>query len=289
VTVTPEGITVYPPTREGNPWRAVWYDPDGKRRHCQAQSEAKMVVKLEPVKARLKADADRAQCPVADLIACYLDPSRKAEDKQWSFSYRLVQEKRCARILAAIGHLTCEEIRLIHVQQIVNAAPTADSGAKMRSMVRAVVKLGIDEGFLTNPRLGAVRWEAAGRPMRKGKVRLAGESKHFVDPRTLPGHRDVAILAGATCCPTLKMRMSASSVSRLGGDGNALSGVSRTGRLSSPCRRDRRRVAGCQSLATSVTAARAEDSSTMAFPAANAAISAATPRLFTARGRPRAF
>ena len=47
------------------------------------------------------------------------------------------------------------------------------------------------------------------------------------------------------------------------------------------CRLDR------QSVVTSVTAARAEDSSTMVLLVANAATRAWTPRLFTARGSPR--
>lgn len=53
VIVTPEGITVYPPLRPGDGWRAQWYDPDGRRRACRATSEANMAAKLEPTKARL--------------------------------------------------------------------------------------------------------------------------------------------------------------------------------------------------------------------------------------------
>jgi integrase len=52
---TPEGITVYPPLRAGDGWRAQWYDPDGRRRACRATSEANMATKLEPIKARLTA------------------------------------------------------------------------------------------------------------------------------------------------------------------------------------------------------------------------------------------
>ncbi len=53
---TPEGITVYAARRDGDRWRAVWYE-DGERRQCQAASEDRMAARLEKVTLRLAADA----------------------------------------------------------------------------------------------------------------------------------------------------------------------------------------------------------------------------------------
>lgn len=56
---TPEGITVYPPLRPTDGWRAQWYDLDGRRRACRATTEANLARKLEPIQARLAAAGRR--------------------------------------------------------------------------------------------------------------------------------------------------------------------------------------------------------------------------------------
>lgn len=61
IIVTAEEITVYPPLQESDGWRAQWYDPDGTRRACRATTEAKLAKKLEPVKARLAAQASMTE------------------------------------------------------------------------------------------------------------------------------------------------------------------------------------------------------------------------------------
>ena len=50
------GVTVYPARREGDRWRAVWYE-NGKRRQCEAVAEDKLAAKLAKVTERLGADA----------------------------------------------------------------------------------------------------------------------------------------------------------------------------------------------------------------------------------------
>ena len=57
ILATAEGITVYPPRAEGERWRAVWYEPDGRRGRCQAVTEGRLTAKLEPVAERLAAQA----------------------------------------------------------------------------------------------------------------------------------------------------------------------------------------------------------------------------------------
>ena len=51
------------------------------------------------------------------------------------------------------------------MQQIVNAAPTAGEGARLRRMTPALVTAGIEAGYLTNPRLKEVHWQAGDRPL----------------------------------------------------------------------------------------------------------------------------
>jgi hypothetical protein len=57
------GVTVYPPHRDGEPWRAVWVE-DGRRRFREAVTEDKLAAKLEKVIERLQADAPNMERPV---------------------------------------------------------------------------------------------------------------------------------------------------------------------------------------------------------------------------------
>jgi integrase len=198
VIVTPEGITVYPPDAEGKPWRAVWYDPDGERRGCRATTESAMAAKLEPIKARIITEAHRTKAPVSQLVAHYLNPSRRPVDKQWAESTRYFETRRCQKILDAIGDRPCESVKMADMQRLVNAESTATTGDKMMYTLKALVKMGYADGFITNPRLAMVHWQAGDRPMPLRKVQHAGEAETFIDPRTLPAHPAVAVLAAAT-------------------------------------------------------------------------------------------
>ena len=83
------------------------------------------------------------------------------------------------------------------MQKIVNAAPTAGEGARLRRCLSAMVTAGIAAGYLTNPRLREVHWQAAGRPRPAQQVTVAGESAQFVDPAEIPADDDVAGLGQA--------------------------------------------------------------------------------------------
>ena len=83
------------------------------------------------------------------------------------------------------------------MQQIVNAAPTAGEGARLRRCLSAMVTAGIAAGYLTNPRLQEVHWQAAGRAAPGPQVAVAGESALFVDPAEIPADADVAQLGQA--------------------------------------------------------------------------------------------
>ena len=59
-------------------------------------------------------------------------------------------------------------------------------------MISALVSAGLDGGYLVNPRLAKVHWQAGDRPVPA--VSVAGESALWVDPAEIPSYDDVARL-----------------------------------------------------------------------------------------------
>ena len=191
------GITVYPPQRGGEPWRAVFTE-NGRRRYREAGTEEKLAVKLAKVTERLQADAPHLERPGADLIAWYLSPDRHPAGRPWSRKHADTQRRLCARFAApVIAAVPCQDIRVADMQQVVNAAPTAGEGARLRRCLSAMVTAGIAAGYLTNPRLREVHWQAAGRAAPGPLVSIAGESAQFTDPAEIPADADVARLGQA--------------------------------------------------------------------------------------------
>ena len=191
------GITVYAARSAGGRWRAVLHE-DGRREQCEAASEEKLAAKLEKVKIRLEADAPRMRQPGAALIAHYLDPDRLPAGKRWSRKHAHTQLRLCERFAApVIAAVTCEDIKTSHMQAIVNAAPTAGEGDRVRGMISAIVTAGVDAGYLVNYRLAKVHWQVAGRSLPVPAVSTAGESVLWIDHAEIPSDRDVARLGRA--------------------------------------------------------------------------------------------
>jgi integrase len=191
------GITVYPAREGQDRWRAVWYE-NGERRQCEARTEDRLAAKLEKVTERLTADAPNMERPGADLIAYYLSPDRHLASRPWSRKHTDTQRRLCERFAApVIAMVTCQDIKTVHMQRIVNAAPTPGEGARVRAMVSALVGAGITGGYLANPRLKEVHWQAGERPLPAPQVTVAGESALFVDPAEIPSGADVAALGQA--------------------------------------------------------------------------------------------
>jgi hypothetical protein len=174
------GILVYPPENDGEPWRAVFTE-NGQRKYRQGATEAKLAEKLEKVRERLQADAANMERPGADLIKHYLDPDRLPVEDRRSRKHAHTQRRLCERFAEpVIGTVTCQDIKTGHMQQIVNAAPTAGEGDRVHGMLSALVAAGIEGGYLTNPRLAMVHWQAddsaagglpAGRTLSSGAAR----------------------------------------------------------------------------------------------------------------------
>ena len=191
------GITVYPARCAGDRWRAVWYE-DGRRRQCEAISEARLAAMLAKVSERLAADAPNMERPGADLIAHYLSPDRHPAGKPWSRKHTDTQTRLCARYLTpVIASLACQDIKTSHMQAAVNATPTAGEGERVRRAISALVSAGITGGYLASPRLKNVHWQSAGRPEPPPAASIAGESALFVDPGQIPASADVTRLACA--------------------------------------------------------------------------------------------
>jgi integrase len=191
------GITVYPPEAEGEPWRAVFAE-NGRRRFRQAVSEAALGVKLARVTERLAAGAPGLERPRADLVAHYLDPDRLPVTRRWSRRHADTQRRLCERfVLPVIAGVTCQDITAGHAQQVVNAAPTAGEGGRVRRCLSAMVTAGITGGYLTNPRLREVHWQPGDRPVPGLRAATSGESPVWVDPAEIPADADVDCLGQA--------------------------------------------------------------------------------------------
>ena len=144
------------------------------------------------------ADAPNLERPGADLIAWYLSPARHPADRPWSAKHADTQRRLCERFVApVIAAITCQDIKVAHMQQAVNAAPTAGEGARLHRCLSAMVTAGITGGYLTNPRLRQVHWQAADRPAPGPQVSMQGEAAQFVDPSEIPAAADVARLGQA--------------------------------------------------------------------------------------------
>ena len=190
------GILVYPPEEAGEPWRAVFTE-NGRRRFRQAMTEAELAAKLAKVTERLRAGAPDMERPGADLIAHYLDPDRLPVSKRWSRRHADTQRRLCRRFAApVIAAVTCQDITAGHMQQIVNAAPTASEGDRLHRCLSAMVTAGIKGGYLANPRLREVHWQAA-RPVPEPQASVSGESALWVDPAEIPAAADIGRLGQA--------------------------------------------------------------------------------------------
>jgi hypothetical protein len=80
------------------------------------------------------------------------------------------------------------------MQAIVNATPTAGEGARVAGMISALVGAGIDGGYLINPWLAKVHWQAGDRALPAPAVSVAGESVLWVDPAEIPSDGDIGEL-----------------------------------------------------------------------------------------------
>jgi hypothetical protein len=201
VIETPEGITVYAGLCEGDRWRAVWYE-NGERKQCQAASEDRLAAALEKVTVRLAADAPNMLRAGSELITFYLSADRPPAERRWSRKHAETQRYLCERFVRpVIGQLACQDIRVADMQAVVNAAPTAKEGRRVRALISALTGAGLTGGYLASPRLKEVHWQAKGRLVAAPRTVPAGESVLFVDSGEIPAAEDVAKLGQTVAAP----------------------------------------------------------------------------------------
>jgi hypothetical protein len=156
-------------------------------------SEEKLAAKLEKVRQRFATGAANMTKPGAELIAWYLNPDRLPVSGQWSRKQADNQRRLCQRFaVPVIGAVACPDITTSHTQKIVNAAPAAGEGDRVHRMLSAMVGAGIKGGYLVNPMLAEVHWQAGDRPLPTPNVTVAGESAPLVDPSEIPSSGDVS-------------------------------------------------------------------------------------------------
>ena len=192
------GITVYPARSEGGRWRAVWHE-DGERQQCEAATEEKLAAKLEKVRdAAGSRRAEHEEAGRRTSSRTTWTPTASPSASRWSRKHAHTQRRLCERFAApVIAAVTCQDIKTGHMQKIVNAAPTAGEGDRVRRMISALVTAGIDAGYLVNSRLAKVHWQAGDRPLPAPAVSVAGESAQWVDPAEIPSDDDIARLGQA--------------------------------------------------------------------------------------------
>ena len=175
----------------------MWYE-NGERKQCQAVSEDRLAAALEKVTVRLAADAPNMLRAGDELITFYLSADRLPAERQWSRKHAETQRYLCERFVRpVIGQLTCQDIRVADMQAVVNAAPTAKEGRRVRALISALTGAGLTGGYLASPRLKEVHWQAKGRAVAAPRTVPAGESVLFVDPGEIPAAEDVAKLGQA--------------------------------------------------------------------------------------------
>jgi hypothetical protein len=108
--------------------------------------------------------------------------------RRWSRRHADTQRRLCQRFAApVIAGVTCQDITVGHMQQIVSAAPTASEGERLHRCLSAMVTAGIKGGYLTNPRLREVHWQAAGRPVPEPEPGTSGNRRcGSTRPRSRP-------------------------------------------------------------------------------------------------------
>ena len=191
------GTTVYPARDERGRWRAVCHEA-GRREQCEAATEEKLAAKLEKVRARLKADAPNMKRPGADLIAHYLDPDRLPVSARWSRKHAHTQRRLCERSAApVIASVACQDIKAEHTLAIVNAAPTAGEGDRVRGHDLRAGQCRRGRWLPGQPAVCEGALAGRDRPLPAPAVSVAGESVLWVEPGEIPSDDDIAKLGQA--------------------------------------------------------------------------------------------
>ena len=177
------GITVYPGREEQGRWRAVWYE-NGGRQQCEAASEEKLAARLEKVTERPEADTPRMKLRGADLIACYLSPLTASRSRGSGPASTRIPSAGCAcgSLPRSSTRSSARTSRPDTCRRSSTPRPRPGKASGSRCMISALAGAGLEGGYLANPRLAKVHWQAGDHPMPAPRMIVAGESALWVDP-----------------------------------------------------------------------------------------------------------
>lgn len=207
-------VTIYVP-KTGTTWRMTYY-VDGVRRYRTAQSREAALRKAAEQSERLKAGTTtKSEQPVSALLAYWLDPQRpKPRKGGWSTSHTK-QMQRYARVhFAALAKVRCADLRVRHLQQVVDATGSDDEGDRVRRAALSLIRAGRQGGYLLDSQQFDLR-DVRRHGSSAAEVRSQGELDGFVPLIKRPSHAQVVALAEA-CRYPLAVYLAAYSGVRLG-------------------------------------------------------------------------
>jgi hypothetical protein len=97
-------------------------------------------------------------------------------------------------VAPVITAIACQDITVADMQKIVNSAPTSGEGERLHRCLSAMVAAGIHGGYLVNPRLREVHWQAARRPVPAPNP-VCPANRRCGGAGEIPADADVAKLA----------------------------------------------------------------------------------------------
>jgi hypothetical protein len=157
------GVRVYPPASDGGYWRIRWEERH-RGRDTTARNRSAAIAKASDIVERLARSAPTAlgRARGADLVAYYLDPSRRPPRvASWSIRHRDEQVRYCTDyVLPVIAEVACRELSRADFQEIIDRARTRSVAEHLRRCLSAMVAAGVEEGHLLDSRdlLRGVRW-----------------------------------------------------------------------------------------------------------------------------------
>lgn len=198
-----------PPLPGGAPyWRLSVHDPDTGIRVQQTtggRTYESALAAAREIERRILAvtPAARRACTGAELIERFLSPTRRKDtvSGQWSDSHA---RKNASLVRLYVGPVwtgvAVAKLSAKHSVSIYNSCPTNDVQRKVRTMLSAVVNLGVEEGYLRPDQATIHRapadFKVPMRPPRRAGFNH-GETIHFIDDDEVPTLAAVADLASA--------------------------------------------------------------------------------------------
>jgi integrase len=197
IVVTSSGVRVYE-AKNGNYWRITWKEND-RRRDTTATSAESAFAKAAEIEKRIKrANGDKEQQAVSELLAAYLDPAKRTmKGADWGAKHEHAQKSLFRKhIEPQIGALACDDLTNENLQAIVKNAATDSTAKHLQSSISALINWAHIDGWITTePKKLLAGITHENRRRKKNRGARAGETDLYVDRRDIPSHKNVHDLA----------------------------------------------------------------------------------------------